>query len=131
MFWYNDHDLHEKASSSDNIYYIRSGVVGQYALTTQPHEPDISALLRLCDVHNIPLATNWKSAEILLQHCARPVRRPGKQKNPPQKLKGSKKEEEKRDVPSYSYQLLINYTYLSAVSRFNFFNLYLLGKPGH
>ena len=35
-------------------------------LTAQPHEPDVSALLRLCDVHNIPLATNVKSAEIML-----------------------------------------------------------------
>ena len=35
-------------------------------LTAQPHEPDVSALLRLCDVHDIPLATNRKSAEILL-----------------------------------------------------------------
>ena len=35
-------------------------------LTAQPHEPDVSALLRLCDIHNIPLATNRKTAEILL-----------------------------------------------------------------
>ena len=35
-------------------------------LTSQPHEPDISALLRLCDVINIPVATNISSAEILL-----------------------------------------------------------------
>jgi len=35
-------------------------------LTAQPHEPDISALLRLCDVHNIPLATNRMSAHLLL-----------------------------------------------------------------
>lgn len=27
-------------------------------LTAQPHEPDVSALLRLCDVHQVPLATN-------------------------------------------------------------------------
>jgi len=36
-------------------------------LTSQPHEPDVSALLRLCDVQSIPLATNVKSAEIMLQ----------------------------------------------------------------
>lgn len=36
-------------------------------LTAQPHEPDVSALLRLCDVQNIPLATNQKSAEIILE----------------------------------------------------------------
>lgn len=27
-------------------------------LTAQPHEPDVSALLRICDVHEVPLATN-------------------------------------------------------------------------
>lgn len=35
-------------------------------LTAQPHEPDVLALLRVCDVHQIPLATNVTSAEILL-----------------------------------------------------------------
>ena len=35
-------------------------------LTAQPHEPDITALLRVCDVHNIPLATNEATAEYLL-----------------------------------------------------------------
>lgn len=33
-------------------------------LTAQPHEPDVSALLRICDVHCVPLATNLGSAEI-------------------------------------------------------------------
>ena len=36
-------------------------------LTAQPHEPDVSALLRLCDVQRIPLATNATSAVIMLQ----------------------------------------------------------------
>ncbi len=36
-------------------------------LTSQPHEPDISALMRLCDVHNIPLATNLASAEVMIK----------------------------------------------------------------
>ncbi|GGK24654.1 methylglyoxal synthase [Caldalkalibacillus thermarum] len=36
-------------------------------LTAQPHEPDIIALLRLCDVHQIPLATNMATAEIILR----------------------------------------------------------------
>lgn len=35
-------------------------------LTAQPHEPDVSALLRVCDVHNIPLATNLASADALV-----------------------------------------------------------------
>ncbi|OEG00331.1 methylglyoxal synthase [Vulcanibacillus modesticaldus] len=36
-------------------------------LTAQPHEPDVSALLRLCDVYSIPLATNVATAEILVR----------------------------------------------------------------
>lgn len=36
-------------------------------LTAQPHEPDVSALLRLCDVFSIPLSTNKTSAEIMLK----------------------------------------------------------------
>ena len=36
-------------------------------LTAQPHEPDVSALLRLCDVQKIPLATNATSAVIMLE----------------------------------------------------------------
>ncbi|MDN4493847.1 methylglyoxal synthase [Ureibacillus aquaedulcis] len=36
-------------------------------LTAQPHEPDVTALVRLCDVYHIPLATNMGTAEILLK----------------------------------------------------------------
>ena len=36
-------------------------------LTAQPHEPDITALLRVCDVHNVPLATNEATAELLIK----------------------------------------------------------------
>ena len=36
-------------------------------LTAQPHEPDVSALLRLCDVQSIPLATNATSAVVMLE----------------------------------------------------------------
>ena len=36
-------------------------------LTAQPHEPDVSALLRLCDVQSIPLATNMSSAKVMLE----------------------------------------------------------------
>jgi methylglyoxal synthase len=35
-------------------------------LFAQPHEPDISALMRVCDVHNTPLATNLATAESVL-----------------------------------------------------------------
>ena len=40
-------------------------------LLAQPHEPDIIALLRLCDVHGIPLATNMGTAEILIKALER------------------------------------------------------------
>ena len=36
-------------------------------LTAQPHEPDVSALLRVCDVHNVPLATNPATAEAIIE----------------------------------------------------------------
>lgn len=47
-------------SELDLVIFLRD------PLTAQPHEPDVSALLRLCDVTNIPLATNMSSAEIML-----------------------------------------------------------------
>ncbi len=36
-------------------------------LTAQPHEPDIAALLRVADIHNVALATNLASAECLVR----------------------------------------------------------------
>lgn len=47
-------------NSLDLVIFLRD------PLTAQPHEPDVSALLRLCDVQNIPLATNIASADIML-----------------------------------------------------------------
>ena len=38
-------------------------------LEKHPHEPDISMLMRLCDVHDIPLATNPSSTGLLLKGC--------------------------------------------------------------
>jgi methylglyoxal synthase len=35
-------------------------------MTPQPHEPDINALVRACDVHNIPCATNVSTARLVL-----------------------------------------------------------------
>jgi methylglyoxal synthase len=40
-------------------------------LTAQPHEPDITALIRLCDVYDIPVATNLASAEIFIHALQR------------------------------------------------------------
>jgi len=36
-------------------------------LTAQPHEPDVSALMRVCDVHRVPLATNRSTAEAIVR----------------------------------------------------------------
>ena len=40
-------------------------------MTPQPHEPDINALVRACDVHNVPCATNLAGARLLLRELAR------------------------------------------------------------
>jgi methylglyoxal synthase len=37
-------------------------------LDKHPHDVDISMLMRLCDVHNIPLATNQKTGKILISY---------------------------------------------------------------
>jgi methylglyoxal synthase len=36
-------------------------------MTAQAHEPDINALVRACDVHNVPCATNVATARVLLE----------------------------------------------------------------
>lgn len=36
-------------------------------LAAQPHEPDVTALIRLSDVYDVPLATNRGTAEVLLR----------------------------------------------------------------
>ena len=42
-------------------------------MTPQPHEPDINALVRACDVHNVPCATNVSTARMILDALARRV----------------------------------------------------------
>ena len=37
-------------------------------LDKHPHDVDISMLMRLCDVHEVPLANNYKSAHILAKY---------------------------------------------------------------
>jgi len=39
-------------------------------MTPQPHEPDINALVRACDVHDVPCATNVSGARFLLRALA-------------------------------------------------------------
>ena len=45
-------------------------------LTAQPHEPDVTALMRVCDVHGIPLATNLATAEAVVEQLKQSSRGP-------------------------------------------------------
>lgn len=45
----------------DGVIFLRD------PLGIHPHEPDIFMLLRLADVHNVPLATNLATAKILIR----------------------------------------------------------------
>ena len=38
--------------------------------SSHPHEVDINMLIRVCDVHNVPLATNEATAQLLLDAIA-------------------------------------------------------------
>ena len=52
----------------DGIIFLRD------PLTAQPHEPDITALLRICDVHDIPVATNKATGDLLIESLRNRVR---------------------------------------------------------
>ena len=49
----------------DMIIFIRD------PQTPQSHEPDVNNIFRLCDMHNIPLATNLATAEMLIKSLER------------------------------------------------------------
>ncbi|HEY9577912.1 MAG TPA: methylglyoxal synthase [Pseudobacillus sp.] len=49
----------------DLVFFFRD------PLTAQPHEPDVSALVRLCDVYTVPLATNIGTGTILVEGLKR------------------------------------------------------------
>ena len=40
-------------------------------LSPKTHEPDVDSIVRLCDMHNIPLATNLATAELLIKSLDR------------------------------------------------------------
>jgi methylglyoxal synthase len=45
----------------DLVFFLRD------PLSPKLHEPDVAAVMRLCDIHNIPLATNLATAELLIK----------------------------------------------------------------
>jgi methylglyoxal synthase len=47
--------------NSDDLIFLRD------PLAVHPHKPDVSALLRVCDVHNVPPATKLATAEAVLR----------------------------------------------------------------
>jgi methylglyoxal synthase len=54
--------------SVDTVIFLRD------PMTAQPHEPDINALVRACDVHDVPCATNLSSARLVLRQLALQMR---------------------------------------------------------
>lgn len=62
-----DQQIGSKIASNemDLIIFLRD------PLTPLPHEPDIQALMRLCDVHSIPIATNLATAELIIRSLER------------------------------------------------------------
>ena len=53
------------AGEVDMVIFLRD------PLSAQPHEPDIAALLRVCEVHNVPFVTNVAGAQILIASVER------------------------------------------------------------
>lgn len=48
----------------DMVFFFRD------PLDKHPHEPDVQMLMRVCDVHNVPLATNPATAALMLAGAA-------------------------------------------------------------
>ncbi len=62
--WGGDLQIGARLSTGevDMVVFLRD------PMTAQPHEPDINALVRACDVHDVPCASNLSGARILLRH---------------------------------------------------------------
>lgn len=56
---------HIEQNQIDMVIFLRD------PLTPQIHEPDVNNIFRLCDMHNIPLATNLATAELLIKSLER------------------------------------------------------------
>ncbi len=49
----------------DLVLFFRDPITQQY------HEPDMNSIIKLCDMHNIPIATNVATAEVLVRGLER------------------------------------------------------------
>lgn len=54
-----------EANDLDLVIFLRD------PLRAKPHEPNLSNVVRLCDIHNIPVATNLATAELLIKALER------------------------------------------------------------
>ncbi len=54
-----------EANEIDLVIFLRD------PLTQKSHEPDVNNVVRICDMHNIPLATNLATAELLIKSLDR------------------------------------------------------------
>jgi len=54
-----------ESNQMDLVIFLRD------PLSPKSHEPDVNNVVRLCDIHNIPLATNLASAELLIKSLDR------------------------------------------------------------
>ena len=46
--------------------HIKKFLTGSFAETSKPHEPNLANVVLHCDAHNIPVATNLATAELLI-----------------------------------------------------------------
>ena len=54
-----------EANDIDLVIFLRD------PLQPKPHEPDVVNVIRSCDIHNIPIATNLATAELLIKSMER------------------------------------------------------------
>ena len=54
-----------EANDIDLVIFLRD------PLQPKPHEPDVDNVIRSCDIHNIPIATNLATAELLIKSMER------------------------------------------------------------
>ena len=50
-----------ESNDMDLVIFLRD------PLSPKSHEPDVYKAVRLCDIHNVPLATNLATAELLIK----------------------------------------------------------------